>query len=133
MSVTAPIQDLLIRIKNSYMARRTHVKWVWYSRFTKSVLDILLNYKFIKSYEILVDGVKKSFDITLFEVNNPTEDIPVVRFFSVPSRRWYVSYKDLKPVAGWQWIGIISTSKWVLPTHKAKQMKVGGELIAEIY
>jgi hypothetical protein len=29
---------------------------------------------------------------------------------SKPSRRWYVSYKDLKPVAWGQGIGIISTS-----------------------
>jgi ribosomal protein S8 len=53
--------------------------------------------------------------------------------FSKPSRRWYIGYKDIKPVAWGKGIGIISTNKWLLPTHVARQLKVWGELIAEIY
>jgi ribosomal protein S8 len=36
-------------------------------------------------------------------------------------------------VAGGKGIGIISTNKWLLPAHVAKEKKLGGELIAEIY
>ena len=72
-------------------------------------------------------------NIQLHDVVDPVQDIPVIRLYSKPSRRWYVSYKDLRPVAWGTGIGIISTSKGLLPTHVAKQLKVWGELIAEIY
>ena len=45
----------------------------------------------------------------------------------------YVGYKDLHSVAGGKGIGIISTNQGLMPTHVAKQKKLGGELIAEIY
>ncbi len=87
----------------------------------------------MKEYNVLEDGNKKTLKIFLHDVVDPVQDIPVVRLFSKPSRRWYVSYKDLKPVAGGRGIGIISTSRGLLPTHVARKLKVGGELIAEIY
>ncbi len=133
MSVVAPAQDLLIRIKNAYMARKTVVESVVHSKFLESMVVLLKKYKFVREYTIIEDGNKKFLKIFLHDVIDPTQDIPVVRLFSKPSRRWYVSYKDIKSVAWGQGIGIISTNKWLLPTHVARQLKVWGELIAEIY
>ena len=133
MSIAAPTQDLLIRIKNSYMSRKTIVDGVNHSQFLESIVKLLKQYKFVKEYNVLEDGNKKTLKIFLHDVVDPVQDIPVVRLFSKPSRRWYVSYKDLKPVAGGRGIGIISTSRGLLPTHVARKLKVGGELIAEIY
>lgn len=133
MSVAAPTQDLLIRIKNAYMARKTIVDNVVHSNFVEAMVQLLKEYKFVREYTIIDDGKKKFLKIYLQEVVNPVQDVPVVRLISKPSRRWYVSYKDLKPVAGWRGIGIISTNKGLLPTHVARKLKVWGELIAEIY
>lgn len=133
MSVVAPTQDLLIRIKNAYMSRKTIVDDVVHSKFLESIVDLLKKYKFVREYTVIEDGNKKFLKIFLHEVVNPVQDIPVVRLFSKPSRRWYVSYKDLRPVAWGRGIGIISTSKGLMPTHVARKLKVGGELIAEIY
>ena len=133
MSVTAPTQDLLIRIKNAYMARKTIVDLVVHSNFLESMVVLLKKYKFVREYTVSEDGNKKFITIYLHQVINPVQDIPVVRLFSKPSRRRYVGYKDIKPVAWGKWIGIISTNKWLLPTHVARQLKVWWELIAEIY
>lgn len=133
MSVVAPTQDLLIRIKNAYMSRKEVVDWIVHSKFLEAIVDLLKKYKFVREFTVREENNKKFIKIYLHEVVNPVQDIPVVRLFSKPSRRWYVSYKDLRPVAGGRGIGIISTSKWLLPTHVAKKLKVGGELIAEIY
>lgn len=134
MTVNAPIHDMLIRIKNAYMARRRTVQGVKYSNFAVSVLELLKKYRFVEGFDIVEkENNKKFLSISLKEVKNPVQDIPVVKFYSKPSRRRYVKYKELKPVAGGQGIGIISTSKWLLPTHEARKQKVGGELIAEIY
>lgn len=133
MSVVAPAQDLLIRVKNGYMARKNTIEGIVHSNFLESIVALLKKYKFVKNFTVDQDGNKKHLTINLHDVVDPVQDIPVIRLYSKPSRRWYVSYKDLKPVAGGQGIGIISTSRGLLPTHVAKQLKVGGELIAEIY
>lgn len=131
--VNAPVHDMLIRIKNAYIARKQTIEGVVYSKFKENILQLLKKYKFIKDFQIVEDWIKKYITIHLKEVKDPTNDIPVIKFYSKPSRRVYVSYQDLKPVAGWRWIWIISTNKWVLPAHIAKKEKVGWELIAEIY
>lgn len=131
--VNAPVHDLLIRIKNAYMARRTTVDGVVYSKFKANILELLKQYGFVKDFSIQGTDVKKVISIELKKVVNPVNDIPSVKFFSKPSRPWYVGYKDLKTVAGGKGLGIISTNQGLLPVHVAKQKKLGGELIAEIY
>ncbi|MEF2175742.1 MAG: 30S ribosomal protein S8 [Candidatus Absconditabacteria bacterium] len=135
MSITnAPIHDLLIRIKNAYLARRETVKDVIYSSFKKEVLDLLKRYNYILDYTIISqENNKKFLSIKLKEVVDPVNDIPVIKFVSKPSRRMYVGYELIKSVAGGRGIGIISTNKGLMATHEAKAKKLGGELIAEIY
>lgn len=131
--VNAPIHDMLIRIKNAAMARKHSIDGVVYSKFKVKVLDLLKQYKFVKTYTVEEDGAKKFLKIDLYPVENPIDDIPEIKFYSKPSRPWYVSYRDLHAVAGGKGIGIISTSKGLMATHVAKQQKLWGELIAEIY
>jgi ribosomal protein S8 len=50
--VQAPIHDLLIRIKNAYLARRYQVDNVQYSKFKQQMLDLLKVYRFIDGYAI---------------------------------------------------------------------------------
>ena len=131
--VNAPVHDLLIRIKNAYMARKLSVDGVIFSNFKQQVLELLKQYGFIKSFEIVEDGGKKSLSIALNPVKDAVNDIPNVKFFSKPSRAWYVRCKDIHSVAGGKGIGILSTSQGLMASHEAKQKKLGGELIAEIY
>lgn len=132
--VNAPIHDLLIRIKNAYMARKLSVEWVIFSNFKQQVLELLKQYGFIKGFEIIEkEGGKKELSITLNPVKDAVNDIPNVKFFSKPSRAWYVRCKDIHSVAGGKGIGILSTSQGLMASHVAKQKKLGGELIAEIY
>ncbi|MCX6822697.1 MAG: 30S ribosomal protein S8 [candidate division SR1 bacterium] len=133
--VNAPVHDLLIRIKNAYMARKTIVDGVVYSTFKVDVLNLLKQYQFIKNFDIIEekDSPKKFLKIELKKVVNPVDDIPHVKFFSKPSRPWYVGYKELKLVAGGKGIGVISTNQGLMATHVAHEKKIGGELIAEIY
>ncbi len=131
--INAPIHDLFIRIKNAYMARKTSVDFVPFSKFKIKVLELLKQYGFVKSFEIKEEDTKRYINIVLKKVVNPVDDVPNIKFFSKPSRPWYVSYKNITSVAGGKWIGIISTNEWLMPAHVAKQKKLGGELIAEIY
>lgn len=131
--VQAPIHDLLIRIKNAYLARRYALDDIQYSNFKQQMLELLKKYRFIKSYEIVTNGNKKSFAVELYVTGQRNEDVPEVKFFSVPSRRRYISRKEIRPVAAGKGIGIISTNQGLMASHEAKKKKLGGELIAEIY
>jgi ribosomal protein S8 len=71
--------------------------------------------------------------LQLVSTGSMKEDVPVVKFYSTPSRKWYLWRQDIKSVAAGRWIGIISTNKGLMASHEAKSLKIGGELIAEIY
>ncbi len=131
--VNAPVHDMLIRIKNAYMARKTKIEGIQYSKLKENVLDLLKKNNFIKDFSIVEDWKKKFLTVELKEVVVPVQDIPVIKFYSKPSRRVYVSHKNLHKVAGWLGIWVISTSKWLITTKEAKQYKIGGELLFEIY
>ncbi len=131
--INAPIHDLLIRIKNAYMARKTSVEDVPFSNFKISILELLKQYGFVQNFAITEEGIKKYINITLKRVINPVDDVPNIKFFSKPSRPWYISYKDITSVAWGKGIGIMSTNQWLMPAHVAKQKKLWWELIAEIY
>jgi len=131
--VNAPVHDLLIRIKNAYMARKTNLDDITFSKFKVNILDLLKRYNFIKNYEIIEKNNKKSIKISLKIVENPVNDIPEIKFYSKPSRPWYVSYREIHTVAGGKGIWIMSTNQWLMAAHEAKQNKLWWELIAEIY
>ncbi len=116
------------------MARRRDIDNVYYSSFKESVLKLLKQYWFVQDYRVdETDPKKKMIHIKLKEVKNPVDDIPVIKFFSRPSRPWYVGYQQIRPVAAGKGIGILSTSEGLMAAHVAKKKKIGGELIAEIY
>jgi len=131
--VNAPIHDLLIRLKNAYMARKKTVEWIQYSKFKVRVLELLKKFKFIDGFEEVGEGAKKTLSVALHVTGNLVEDIPVIRMYSKPSRRRYIGWQDIRPVAGWRGIWILSTSQGLMASHEAKKKKIGGELIAEIY
>lgn len=131
--VNAPVHDLLIRIKNAYMARRYVVENVVHSKFKVNVLDLLKRYSFIESYEVVGEWPKKTISIHLLKTWTLAENTPTITFFSKPSRRRYVGWQELRNVAGWVWIGILSTNQWLMASHEAKKRKIWWELIAEIY
>ena len=89
------IIDLIIRIKNGYMARRETIKSP-YSKYKETILKKLDSLKYIKEYQ--VEGeLKKTITITLiYEKGEPA--LTDVAIISRPGRRFYVSYRNLKSI-----------------------------------
>jgi small subunit ribosomal protein S8 len=73
---------------------------VVFSNFKIKILELLKQYGFVKDFEIIRDGNKGFITVFLKSVDNPVDDIPEIKFYSKPSRPWYISYKDIKLVAG---------------------------------
>lgn len=124
------IIDLAIRIKNGYLAKRETISSP-YSKFKEEFLKKLKELKFIKDFEIEGDLIKK-FNITLL-YEDGTPSFNDIKIFSKPGRRWYLSYKDLKPLLSGYGCYILSTPKGILSDKEAKDNKVGGELLISIW
>lgn len=120
------IIDLIIRIKNGYMAKKETVESP-YSKYKEAVLKKLISLKSIKSYEVKGE-IKKNMTIDLvYEEGKPA--ISDVKIYSKPGMRLYISYKNLKPVLSGFGYSILSTSKGIMTDKEAKKTKLGGELL----
>lgn len=122
--------DLIIQIKNAYMSGKGTVD-VSYSKYKEAVLKKLLALGYIKAYEVEGSVVKRIHVELLYHEGVPT--VTGVKLFSKPGRRYYVSYVHLKPVLGGLGSSILSTSKGIMTNKEARKLKVGGELLFEIW
>jgi small subunit ribosomal protein S8 len=127
--LTDPISDMLIRIKNGQMRRKEVVEIYPKSKMKLEILKILKKEGFIEDYE----EKEKSIIVKLRYFPDGTPLITDVKRISKPSRRVYVSYKELKPVMNGIGIAILSTSKGILTDKEARKLKVGGELLLEVW
>lgn len=120
------IIDLIIRIKNGYMAKKATIESP-HSKYKEAILKKLLGLKFIQDYKIEGE-IKKNMIINLkYEEGNPA--ITDIKVYSKPGMRLYISYKNLKPVLSGYGYSILSTSKGIMTDREAKKVKLGGELL----
>jgi small subunit ribosomal protein S8 len=111
------------------MRRKEFVEIYPKSKMKLEILKILKKEGFIEDYE----EKEKSIIVKLRYFPDGTPLITDVKRISKPSRRVYVSYKELKPVMNGIGIAILSTSKGILTDKEARKLKVGGELLLEVW
>jgi len=121
--------DLIIRIKNGYLAKKEKVE-VLCSNFNLNILKKLKELKYVKDYFKKEDGKKIEVELLY---NNSQPALTDVKIHSRMGRRIYRSYRKLKPVLNGLGFSIISTSKGVITNVEAKKLKVGGELLFDIW
>lgn len=124
------INDLIIRIKNGYLARRDIVTSP-YSKFKEAVLKKLIELKFIKGYTLDKENYNQ-ITIELYYQDGQPAMIDV-KIFSKPGSRHYISYRDLRPVMSGYGYSIISTPKGIVSNKEARTQKLGGELLFNIW
>lgn len=124
------VVDLIIRIKNGYMAKKETIN-APYSKFSEEVLKKLKTLGYVGEYSIDKEAIKT---ITINLVyNKDGTSFTDVTVFSKPGRRYYVSYRDLKPVVSGFGYSILSTPEGILTDREAKVKKTGGELLFNIW
>jgi len=128
-----PIADMLTRIRNANMARHTTVD-VPSSRVKTSIAAILQKEGYIKGYEVVQDGVKKTMRITLkYGRNKNDKVIAGIKRISKPGLRVYASCEDLPKVLNGLGCAIVSTNKGIVTDREARSLGVGGEVIAFVW
>lgn len=132
MTLTDPLGDMLTRIRNAQMRRRSSVVSP-HSKLRMRVLDVLKEEGYIRGYEETVDD--KGFRQLRIELKYH-EDQPVIhdiKRVSKPGRRVYSGVNDLPLVRNGLGISILSTPKGVMSDAIARQENVGGEILCRVF
>ena len=132
MQISDVIADMLTRIRNANDAKHETVD-VPASNMKKAIADTLVAEGYIKSYQIIEDGRQGIIRITLKYGKGKTKTIQGLRRVSKPGLRIYSNCEDMPKVLGGLGIAIVSTSKGIMTDKKARELGVGGEIIAFVW
>ena len=133
MHITDPVADMLTRIRNANNAKHETVD-VPASNMKKSIAQILLDEGYIKSFQVIDgDNTQGTIRITLKYNAGKEKVISGLRRVSKPGLRVYVGADELPRVLRGLGIAIISTSKGVMTDKKARELHVGGEVLAFVW
>ncbi len=132
MAINDPLGDMLTRIRNAQMRRRPKVSTPA-SNLRARVLDVLVEEGYIRSYARVdhKDGLSE-LEIELKYINGQPA-IREIERVSKPGRRVYSPVRDLQTVANGLGVSILSTPKGVMSDAKAREAKVGGEVLCNIF
>jgi small subunit ribosomal protein S8 len=129
--ISDPIADMLISLKNGYLAYRKSVV-VPYSKLKEELAKILVKEGYL--LEAKVEPRKQGRDLTLWlRYKGSKPACQQVRRISKPGRRVYQGVTRLPRVLGGLGIAVVSTSKGLMTAKEARGKKLGGEVICEIW
>ena len=132
MMTTDPIADMLTRIRNANSAKHKTVD-IPASNIKLGIAEILIKEGYIKSFEEIKDENQGIIRITLKKKKKGTRIIDGLKRISKPGLRVYASKEDLPQVLNGLGIAIISTSKGLKTDKEARQLGVGGEVLAYVW
>jgi small subunit ribosomal protein S8 len=131
MTMTDPLGDMLARIRNAAMRKKSKVSTPA-SRLRQGVLDVLQSEGYIRGYATVELEGRSEIEIELKYYDGE----PVIREIervSKPGRRVYASVKSIPRVNNGLGVSIISTPKGVMSDSDARDQNVGGEILCRIF
>ena len=133
MTMSDPIADMLTRIRNANTAKHDTVD-IPASKIKVAIAGILLDEGYIKKYDLIDEGNFKTIHITLkYGADRNDKIISGLKRISKPGLRIYAGKDELPRVLGGLGIAIISTNQGVVTDKKARELQVGGEVLAYIW
>ncbi len=130
---TDPISDLLTRIRNGQQARHETVT-VPHSKMKAGLVKVLYEEGYVGPFKVVEkEEGRKSLVVTLRYSAKREPMIEAIIRSSRPGRRYYLGYKDIRPVRNGVGISILSTPKGLLTDRQAREEKVGGEVLCRIW
>ena len=132
MNITDPIADMLTRIRNANQNKFKTVD-VPASKMKKAIAENLLEEGYIKSFEEIENETQGIIRITLKYDEKGNRVIDGLKRISKPGLRIYAPKDELPKVLNGLGIALISTSKGVMTDKKARELGIGGEVLAYIW
>jgi len=128
--VNDSIGDLLIRIKNGYLARHKTLS-IPYFKLGEKLANILVKEGYIE--DVKIEGVKKKELLIKLKYDKKTPALTNLKRVSKPGLRIYVRKNNIPRVLGGLGITILSTSKGLITGKEAKKKGLGGEILCKVW
>jgi len=130
--MTDPISDMLTRIRNASMVRKSHVE-APHSKIKFAIAKILQANGYVASVEVKEEGVRKMVRIGLSYDANRNSKISSITRISTPGRRVYKKASEISRVRSGLGMAIVSTPNGLMTNDEARKRRLGGEIICEVY
>jgi small subunit ribosomal protein S8 len=135
MSMTDPVADFLTRLRNAAKAQH-HDVVIPSSKLKRELARILKEQGYIEAYSVeppTPGRPGESITVTLKYTDDRKPVITGLQRVSRPGQRTYVDNAHIPRVQGGMGTAIISTSRGVMTGHEARQLGVGGEVVAKVW
>lgn len=130
--MTDPISDFLARIRNGALARKDRVEMP-HSFLKKNIAEVLKQAGYVDDVRESDGEGKKTLTVVLRYGRGKDSAIDGIRRVSAPGRRVYVRHDRIPSIRSGMGISILSTSHGVMTDRQAREQKVGGELLCEVW
>jgi small subunit ribosomal protein S8 len=131
MTMTDPVADYLTRLRNAIQAGNKRVD-VPASNVKREITKLLIATKYISGFTEVKDTPQGVLRIQL-KYNDAQPVIAGLKRVSRPGLRKYVDAGSIPRVLGGLGIAIISTSRGLMTDKQAREAKLGGEVLCEIW
>lgn len=132
MSMNDPISDYLTRIRNAHMANKQFVD-IPCSNLKIRISYILKEEHFIRDYVKILDNKQNVLRLFLRYDSDGKPVIHGLDRVSTPGCRRYAPSDKIDRVLNGMGVSIITTSKGVMSSKKAKKLNVGGEVLCNVW
>ena len=132
MQMSDVIADMLTRIRNANNAKHQTVD-IPASNMKKAIAQILVDEGYVKSFQVIEDDKQGTIRVTLKYLPGKQKVIRGIRRVSKPGLRIYASCEDMPSVMNGLGVAIVSTSKGIMTGKKARELNVGGEVLAFVW
>jgi small subunit ribosomal protein S8 len=132
MSMTDPIADLLARVRNAILAKHDRLE-VRASKMNQEICRILKEEGYIEDFQRIAGQPYDRLRVFLRYDGSGHSAITHLARVSRPGRRVYRGTAELKEIRNGLGTGIVSTSRGLLTDRQAREQRLGGEVLCEIW
>ena len=132
MAVNDPISDMLTRIRNAGMARKSEVTMPS-TKVLVAIAKILTEEGYIGGYEVVEQRPQNVLKISLRYGADKSHSIRELKRVSKPGLRIYAGKDAIPRVKSGLGIAIVSTPEGVLTGYEARRRGIGGEVLCTVF
>ena len=132
MSMTDPVSDMLTRIRNATTVRHDRAD-IPASKMKLEIAKILKQEGFVQTFKLIEEGPQGLIRLYLKYADDGESVIHGLQRVSTPGCRIYAGCEELPKVRNGLGVAVVSTNRGVLTDEQARGLRVGGEILCEIW
>ena len=132
MTMTDPIADMLTRLRNATSMRHDRTD-IPSSKVKVEIARLLKEEGFIRTFKLIEEGPQGVIRVYLKYADDGEPVIHGLRRVSTPGCRIYTRVESLPKVRNGLGVALVSTNRGVLTDEQARGLRVGGEILCEIW